>query len=84
MFSWNQEEEEKELVSWLTEKGIVCKKGEKGFILDYKWWLEWTNYVDFKYGKRIEVEERNLQNYHSAKAQRRFSFQKPAESLHKT
>ncbi len=45
MFSWNQEEEEKELVSWLTEKGIVCKKGEKGFILDYKWWLEWYPFL---------------------------------------
>lgn len=41
MFSWDEEEEEKDLLALIEKEGIVRKKGDRVFVLDYKWWIEW-------------------------------------------
>jgi hypothetical protein len=41
LFSWDLTEDEKELVALLQKEGMQRKKGERVFLLEKQWFLEW-------------------------------------------
>jgi hypothetical protein len=68
IFSWDPQEEERELVNKIQKaKGISFSKGEKVYVTDYKWFLEWTKFVEHVYNVKLEYNQQSTHNYYSSK-----------------